>query len=135
MSPDLKQAAQRARDEYRGAEVSGASDEVRDRLMTAWREAVHAAETIDERCLRLGIAAMDKDAEAERHMAAAADAAGRAAGRRARFGTDALCLSFDREELACTKLAAECMAEAERLRSQANALRRAQGFAAVIAAE
>jgi hypothetical protein len=93
-----------------------------------------ATETLDERCFRLGLMAADKDAEAERHMAGAADAAGRAAGRRARWGNDEYARSFDREELACTKLAADAMAEAERLRSQAAALRRAQAYAADVVA-
>jgi hypothetical protein len=90
-----------------------------------------ATETLDERCFRLGLMASDKDAEAERHMAGAADAAGRAAGRRARWGNDEYARSFDREEWACTKLAVDAMAEAERLRSQAAALRKASGAGAV----
>lgn len=83
-----------------------------------------AAETMDERAFRLGLRAADLDAIAERHMDAAADAAGRAAGRRLRGWDDNLAVSFDRECQSCTELALEASAEAERLRSQAGAIRR-----------
>lgn len=117
-----------AREAYESALFGHADSDVTLALGRAYAEATQAAESIDERCLRLGVMAMDKDAETERHMAAAADAAGLAAGRRLRGNDDAMARSYDREELACTKLAAEAMAEAERLRSQAAALRRAQAL-------
>lgn len=81
-------------------------------------------ESLDERAFRLGLKAADLDAIAERHMDAAADAAGRAAGRRLRGWDDNLAASFDRECTSCTELALEASAEAERLRSQAAAIRR-----------
>lgn len=108
-----------------GAASAAAQDAARREVMAAEQ----ACETLDERAIRLGIAAADKDAEAERHMAAEADAAGRAAGRRFYGNDDAYAASFDREAASCLKLALEAMAEAERLRSQANAIRRSQRFA------
>lgn len=118
-----------ARHAYDLAHYGDASSDARLAALEDLRAAEEAVETIDQRCFRLGLRAAEKDAEAERHMAAAADAAGRAAGRRLRWGNDALVASFDREELACTTLAADAMAEAERLRSQCAALRRAQRYA------
>lgn len=127
MSPLTPQIAdaQRAYDLARGGGASAETVIQAGRELTA---AQQAAEGLDERALRLGIAAADKDAEAERHWAAEADAAGRAAGRRFHGNDDDLAASFDREVAACRKLALEAESEAGRLRSQANAIRRSQRY-------
>jgi hypothetical protein len=127
-SPDIT----RTREAFLDALFGYAEPDVVLAAGRAYGAAKEATESTDERCFRLGLMAADKDAEAERHMAAAADAAGLAAGRRLRWGEDAVTRSYDREELACTKLAADAMAEAERLRSQASSLRRAQEVVGVI---
>lgn len=111
------------------AQQDNAGQDALDRCWAELRAARIDAESLDERAFRLGLEAADKDAEAERHLVAAADAAGRAAGRRLRFGEDEMVRSFDREEMACTKLATECMAEAERLRSQVRSIRRSKALA------
>lgn len=90
------------------------------------------APSIDERCLKLGIQAADKDAEAERHWAAEADCAGRAAYRRSVGNDDEVARSLDRERASCQRLAEAAQSEASRLRSQAAALRRAQAYAAEV---
>lgn len=87
-----------------------------------------ATETLNERCFRLGLLAAAKDAEAERHWAAEADAAGRAAFER-QEGNRALADSYDRERADCEACALDADAEAERLRSQAAAIRRSQRIA------
>jgi hypothetical protein len=121
---------QQARRAYDLAIHGGASVDAQIAALRDLRTATEAAETLDERALRLGIAAADKDAEGERHMLGEADAAGRAASRRFHGNDDELARSFDREAAVCLKLADECFAEAERLRSQANAIRRRQRYAA-----
>ena len=114
------------------AYFGGASSET---VLAVQRELMaleQAAESTDERCLRLGVKAMDKDAEAERHLLAAADAAGLAAGRRLAGNDDQIARSYDREVAHCTAAALGASAEAERLRSQCAALRRAQEFTSMI---
>lgn len=118
-----------ARHNWDLAFYGGASVDAQTAALSDLRRAQEAAETLDERALRLGIAAADKDAECERRMAAEADAAGRAAGRRFYGNDDELAASFDREAASCRKLATEAMDEAVRLRSQAAAIRRSQRFA------
>ena len=91
--------------------------------------ACQATETTDERCFRLGLMAVDKDAEAARHWANEADAAGRATGRRLAGNDDEYAAGYDREVHACKALALDAEAEANRLRSQCASLRKAQRFA------
>lgn len=98
-------------------------------LLTERARREEAAESIDERCFRLGLKAADKDAEAGRHWFAEADAAGRAAFRRLSGNDDAYAASFDREAAFCREEALKASAEADRLRSQVASLRRAQSFA------
>lgn len=89
-----------------------------------------STETIDQRCFRLGLRAADKDAEAERHWKAEADAAGMAARRRLKWGADdTTAIIFDHKANACRVCALDAEAEAARLRSQAASLRRAQRYA------
>ena len=88
-----------------------------------------ATETTDDRCFRLGLMAVDKDAEAARHWASEADAAGRAAGRRLAGNDDTIAAGYDHEVQACKALALDAEAEANRLRSQCASLRKAQRFA------
>lgn len=107
----------------------GASVSAQDTALRELMGAENRTETLDQRAFRLGLAATDKDAEAERHMTGAADAVGRAAGRRLAGNDDELAASFDREAGHCTKLAMEADDEATRLRSQAAAIRRSQRYA------
>ncbi len=126
MSPLTVEQAVRS---YDLAIRGGASIDAQMAALADLRAAQEAAETLDERALRLGIAAADKDAEASRHWEAEADAAGRAAGRRFHGNDDELAASFDRESAACRRLALEAEAEAARLRSQCAAIRRSHRYA------
>jgi len=122
---------QQLEQEWACIHYDGGSAEAERDVLRRLSEARQATESTDERCFRLGLRAAEKDMEAERHMAAEAEAAGRAAHRRNR-GETALADSFDREARACLACAQDAMAEAERLRSQASSLRRAQEVVGVI---
>jgi hypothetical protein len=117
---------EQAYQDWQGAIAQDAPLAVHVALGRDYAAARDATETLDQRAFRLGLRAADKDAEAGRHLAAAADAAGMAAGRRLRWGQDdPTAASLQREADHCTALAEEADAEAYRLRSQAAALRRA----------
>lgn len=131
MSPELANEV-RARGSLQRAITALRVDECHDLLREALRvqrAEKEASETLDQRAFRLGLRAADLDAQAERHMAAAADAAGMAAGRRLKGNDDEYARSFDREAKYCTEMATEASAEAARLRSQAASLHRAKSFA------
>jgi hypothetical protein len=84
-----------------------------------------AAETLDERAFRLGLKAAGLDVKADQLRAEAAQDDLIVIARRARFGdADQPALSIEARARATRTLADNFSAEAERLRSQAGALRR-----------
>jgi hypothetical protein len=115
---------QTAREAYEDALFSGCDATI---TIPLGRELARLEDEADPalKARRLRTKAADLEAEGERHMAAEADAAGRAASRRLRGNDDAFAASFDREAANCLALANECFAEASALEREAD---RINGF-------
>jgi hypothetical protein len=115
---------------YNLARYGGASEDACNAARRDLMAAERAAETIDQRCFRLGLEAVEFDRKAEDALAEAAQDDLVVKVRRERFGAgDDTAVNIARRACASRIQAADATAEAERLRSQASALRRAQAYA------